>query len=175
MKCRCCDQEIDWPPLDYGVAAPWRDFIASEEDFDKQVRLKPDYCVIRDEIFFLRCNVMIPVIDSTETFAWGVWCSVSAKSFDRIMELWDSPTQADEPPFFGWLMTVLPGYSEPTMHAKSSIQLQGPAVVPQVHVIPDHPLGQEQLSGITWARVEEFARLILGDTPPVCPSHQGKP
>lgn len=174
VKCHCCGMPIDWPPLDYGVDAPWRDFV-SEEEFEKRVRLKHDTCVIDGETFFLRGNVMIPVVGTPEMLAFGVWCSVSAKSFARISELWDSPTQAEEPPFFGWLMTVLPGYREPTLHAKTSIQLQGPTVVPRFQVIPDHPLGREQLSGITLPRLEEFARLIIGDGPPSCPSHYRKP
>lgn len=174
VKCSCCGEPIDWPPLDYGMDAPWRDFVP-EDEFDKRVRLKHDTCVIDDQTFFLRGNVMIPVLGTPELLAFGVWCSVSAKSYERILELWDSPTQSEEPPFFGWLMTGLPGYSEPTLHAKTSIQLQGPTAVPRVQVIPDHPLSQEQVSGITPERLAEFARLILGDTPPVCAPHYRKP
>ena len=171
VKCHCCGESIEWPPLDYAADPPWCEFVDSDDEFDRRVQLGRDICIIDDKTHFLRGNVLIPIVDSCQTFAWGVWCSLSAKSFHRIAEIWKDPSRAKEPPFFGWLMSELPGYAEPTRPVKASIQLQDPLVAPVVRVTPDHPLGQEQISGITRERIEEFARLVLGDAPPRCPSH----
>lgn len=166
--CECCGKSIQWPPLDYGSPPPWSLCGVREEELPRRVRLTRDVCVVDDGHFFVRANVDIPVLDGPGgTFAWGVWGSLSRASFDRVMNLLDDPDQASEPPFFSWLSSYLPCYAEPTAPVKARMHLRGPGRVPLLEVHPDHPLGQEQINGITLDRVREFARKILGsDEPP---------
>lgn len=168
VKCKCCGGEIDWPPLDYACDAPIDSFDIPESELAHRVQQNRDIVIVDDQYFFIRGNVQIPIVGHSDTFAWGAWCSISRASFERINELWDDPEQVNEPPRFAWLVSVLPTYDESTFPLKARLHLRGPCVVPYIEVTPEHPLGQEQLNGITTERIEAIARAILGDGPPRC-------
>src|SRR5262249_6114691 len=122
-----------------------------------------DFCVVDGKHFFVRCNVVIPLIDRPgETFAWGVWGSLSEESFERVRELWDDPKQESEPPRFSWLSTHLPCYGVATAPVKAWMYLKDGSL-PRLEVDREHPLGQEQERGMTMERVWEIARAILGE------------
>jgi hypothetical protein len=159
--CRDCGAELPSVPLCYGADAPWRTLGVSEAEFEKRVDLTDGQCVVDEQHFFLRGHIEIPVVGSEDSFAWSVWCSVSERSFLQASDRWLEPERVADPPYFGWLMTSLPVYPE-TLHLKTSIQSRDVGRVPLVTVeSTDHPLAKEQHHGITRARVEEFAHLIL--------------
>jgi hypothetical protein len=92
---------------------------------------------------------------------WGVWVSVSQKSFERIDELWNAEEVENEPPFFGWLCNALKPYPS-TQSLKTHLHLRGGGIRPFIELEQtDHPLAVEQREGITLARVEELAAILL--------------
>lgn len=132
-----------------------------DSDSDAGSELTPDLCVIRNEDFFVRGIVEIPVLDQDEPFAWGVWVSLSRKNFERMGDLWLSPDRVQEPPYFGWFCNVIPGFPT-TLHLKTSVHTREVGVRPYIELEPtDHPLAVEQRNGITMARVREIAEGIL--------------
>ena len=161
IVCRACGTHLPDVPLCYGAGAPWRDLGVSETEFEKRVDLTDGQCVVDEQHFFLRGHIDIPVIGSEDVFAWSVWCSVSEESFLQACDRWLEPARIEDPPYFGWLMTSLPVYPD-TLHLKTSIQSRDVGCVPLVTIEPtDHPLAVEQHQGITRARVEEIAHVIL--------------
>lgn len=146
--------------MSYAASAPeyWTDELADEDNSG----LSADLCVIKGEWFFVRGLIEIPVTDSDEPFSWGVWVSLSKKSYDRMAELWDTPGREHEPPYFGWLSTQLPVYSPTTLNLKAHLHTRPIGERPFIEIEPtDHPLAVEQRSGITRARVEQIADILL--------------
>ncbi|MBX2802541.1 MAG: DUF2199 domain-containing protein [Myxococcales bacterium] len=161
-QCALCGEAHDELPTVFGAEAPWR-LLVPEAEFAQRVKLDDSVCVVDDEHFFMRGQIHLPIHAHDEPFIWSVWCSVSTDSFHRMIRTWDDPDRVKEPPVFGWLHTSLPLYEPDTLHLKTMLHEREPGVVPRVEVEPtDHPLAVEQRQGISMARVEEMAHILLG-------------
>lgn len=119
--------------------------------------------MIRDETFFVRGLIRLPVDGGSGMFEWGVWVSLSRASFIRTQELWHDPGRESEPPMFGWLSTELVDfYGVSTLNLKTMVHMQPVGLRPLVVLEPtDHPLAIEQRSGIRAERVDEIAEQVL--------------
>jgi hypothetical protein len=89
-----------------------------EDERASRSDLTSDACVVDEKHFFIVGNLEIPINGSEETFSWDVWVSLSRENFQRAFELWESDDRVNEPPYFGWLSTTLPGYPE-TLNLKN--------------------------------------------------------
>ncbi|WP_069160553.1 DUF2199 domain-containing protein [Nocardia altamirensis] len=159
FRCGSCDQQHDGPPFAYAVPAPA--YWSSDLEQRPGNVLEAEQCKIGDH-FFLRARLVLPVLDAEEDFEWGVWISVSAPSYDRIVEMWGNPDRAEEPPYFGWLSNELPLYEPSTLELKTKLHTQPLGIRPLVELEPtDHPLAVEQRTGVTMARVREIAEWHL--------------
>ena len=67
----------------YSFDAPWPWFIIPEKEGVSRGTLTTDYCILRNEDFFIRAYLEIPVIDHVEPFIRGVWVSLSRQNFER--------------------------------------------------------------------------------------------
>ena len=103
--CRHCGERHRGLPMSYGTDAPayWNPSLAG----DKSSTLGQEQCVIKDEYFFVRGRLVIPVTDAVPgtEFDWGVWVSLSRDSFTRACPYGPppggnekSPTSAGCPP-----------------------------------------------------------------------------
>ncbi|MGC5033659.1 DUF2199 domain-containing protein [Micromonospora sp. DT229] len=158
--CRGCGQRHDGLAFSYGASAPayWRD----EFDGDERSVLEDETCVIDARHYFVRARLVIPVLDADQDFDWGVWVSLSRDNFSRTMDLWTTPGREQEPAYFGWLSTELPVYPVQTLNLKTEVHTEPVGTRPHVVLEPtDHPLAVEQRTGITVARVQEMAELLL--------------
>ena len=159
--CHRCGQEHDGLPLDWSFDSPvYWEGPRSEGDY-----LAEDTCVWTDDAgdmsYFVRGLLEIPIHDSEETFAYGLWSSLSERSFERFTELYDDPARTREPPYFGWLSNSLPGYPE-TLSLPLDVVTAELDLRPDLRLHPgDHPLVREQEHGIDWDRVREIAELNL--------------
>jgi hypothetical protein len=146
--------------MSYGVAAPdyWSDELAA----DPRNMLEDDICMIYGQGLFVRGNVVLPLRDEDRTFSWSVWVSLSHDNYGRMLERWEDPERASEPPYFGWLSTRLPVYPESTINLKTNVRTQPPSDRPLIELEPTaHPLAVEQREGITRRRVQEIAEVLL--------------
>jgi hypothetical protein len=147
--------------MNYGASAPTIWFTIPEDEREERVLLSSDLCLIDGKHGFLLGNLEIPVLDSDQIFSWDVWVSLSLPNFKRAYQLWEQSGRESEPPYFGWLSTSLPGYPE-TLHLKTNVHTREVGRRPRVELDPtDHPLAVEQRQGITLARVQEIAELVL--------------
>jgi hypothetical protein len=157
--------------MSYGTDAPayWDPSLAG----DKSSTLGQEQCIIKDEHFFVRGRLVIPVTDATGTeFAWGVWVSLSRDSFTRALSLWTTPGREREQPSFGWMSTELPLYQPSTLSLKTRVHTLAVGQRPLIELEPtDHPLAVEQRTGITLARVQEIAETLLHALPAPLRAH----
>jgi hypothetical protein len=120
--------------------------------------LNEDYCAIDDEYFFVRGQIRLPIIGTAEDFCWGVWGSLSRENFKIILKSEEDEKRADLPSMFSWLSTRIAEYPE-TLSLKMDMRVQEGGLRPYFELErTDHPLSQEQHTGITPERVKEIMR-----------------
>lgn len=161
-KCSTCDQIHDELPFSYGSPAPAMWFEIPEQEREKRVQLSSDQCIIDDRYFFIIGRLEIPVTDTDELFAWLVWVSLKEENFSRAYDLWETAGRETEPPYFGWLQTVLPCYPETTLNLATNVHTRPVGERSFVELEPtNHLLAVEQRNGISLARVQEIAEICL--------------
>lgn len=158
--CHTCGKYHPELPMDFGTDAPDPYYAIPEEERASRCKLDSDLCMIDGEHFFIRGCLKIPVVDGPGPFVWGVWCSLSKKSFERVIETWDDEDQENKPPYFGWLCTSFALYPDTLLlktHVHTRLRERPLIELEQT----DHPLAVEQREGITMARVREIAAALL--------------
>lgn len=168
-KCSACSQEHDGLPLDYGADLP--SFRKLDEDERSTLDFNPDWGTASlrgpdgrlEKSYFVRGVLRIPIQGSEEHLRWGVWTTLSEKNHHRFIELFDLHERTHEPPYFGWLVTLLPKSIYPdTQMLKTHVHQREPKRRPLVELEPtDHPLAVEQREGINWKRVRFIAEIML--------------
>ena len=160
-RCSVCGGEHEGLPHDYGSSAPrYWDGPGAPDDW-----LSDDVCVWTDDAgernYFIRGLLTIPVLDAQDDFRYGLWSSLSKRSFERVLELWDDPARTEEPPYFGWLANSPPGYPDTRGLAVDVVTAELDLRPQLVLHDADHPLVHEQRTGITLDRVRRIAELTL--------------
>jgi hypothetical protein len=159
--CAACGKHHHELPLDFAFDSPlyYQEIAADERE--GRCFLNEDLCVIDDKDYFIRGCLEIPILDVPARFTWGIWTSLSKKSYDRVLELWDSEEQLHEPPYFGWLSSAIPGYPE-THSLKTHVHSRRKEMRPYVELErTDHPLAIEQHKGITLNRAVAIAETLM--------------
>ncbi len=157
--CSCCGKEHEgWPSLTYD--SPSNYHYLSEDDKQKTGELDSDFCIIRypDQTDrFIRCTLTQKVNDHCCDLDYGLWVSLSEKSFLDYSENFDNENH--ETTYFGWLSSDLPGYdfseSIPT-NVVTRTGSQRPEIIP--HESFDHPFVRDYYEGITKAEAERRIR-----------------
>ncbi len=145
--------------MNFYVKAPRNWFGLPEAERETRAKLSDDLCMIDGSEHYVRGCLEIPVLDSPESFVWGVWVSISEDSLRRILGLWSAPVIDNEPPRFGWLSGWITGYPEPVEIA-CHVHIRAGNLRPRIELQPTgYPLAIEQRCGITLNRVKEIAAL----------------
>jgi hypothetical protein len=161
FRCGHCGKWHEGLPKSWNFEAPvyWDYADKSLKSGDSE--LKDDLCVIKGEHFFIKGNIDIPVLDDNSTFTLSAWTSLSKANFQRATDLWSQPKRVEEPPYFGWLSSMVPGYPD-TINLKSYVHSRAVGIKPLIELEPtEHPLALEQKAGISLARVAELAAFFL--------------
>ncbi len=167
--CSICGQYHQGLPLNYGSPAPALFYTVPEKERSKRVFLSSDQCEIRGKklldapTYFIAGNINIPIIGTKEIFQWTVWVSLSKENYKKAVKLWNQVSREKEPPYFGWLSTLLPMSLYPeTLNLKTNVHTRPVGIRPFIELEPtDHPLAVEQRNGISWERVQEITELVL--------------
>lgn len=161
FRCRTCGEHHRPLPLSYSAKAPLTLLRVPSAERPHRVVITPDQCVIDQALFFLRGRIVVPIRDYAEPFIWGVWAQVSLRDFFRTNQMWNVPGREQEPPFRGRLDTDLALFGS-TLDQEVRILTQVVGRRPHVEILAeDHPLRREQRAGITLARAEEIAAVLL--------------
>lgn len=148
--CACCGQSFGGPmDIGFGNPAPWPHGLRGDRD-ELRVgtdQLTADACRLGDSRF-VRAVLILPVIGTNATFAYGPWASVHPDSFEAAL------TGNGFEGCFAWLANRLPGWD--TEHPLPCNLLPGPAGDRprlEIHASCGHPLAQAQRDGITFDRL----------------------
>jgi len=157
-RCQTCG-EIHVGLPDLAFDAPWHYYGLPEDEREACAVLDSDTCSIRDEDFFIRGCLEIPVHGRKEPFSYGVWESLSREHFRRYVELYEDQRRVTNEPWFAWLCSQLPGYPD-TLLLKTNLHLRQYPTRPYIELEPtDHPLAVEQREGISLRRLQEIVEL----------------
>ena len=165
FTCSCCGKEHEeWPALAY--ISPTNYNTLSEEEKQNIAELDPDFCVITyaDQTDrFIRCTLTQKVIDHCGDLEYGLWVSLSEKSFEDYSN--NFKNENHEATYFGWLSNNLTGYdfsnSIPTS-VYTRTGNQRPEIVP--HEDFDHPFVHDYYNGITKSEAERRITEMLVTT-----------
>ena len=147
--------------MDVGYQYPDYYFSVPEAERGERCSATADWCIVDQGYYFIRACLEIPVIDGPQSFIWGVWGSVSEKSFEAMINTEEGDGGARVQPYFSWFNSTLPGYLA-TNGLKAMLYTQPSGLRPLLVLEPtDHPLAVEQRNGITMKRVQEIIEPFL--------------
>lgn len=160
--CSCCGKEYyEWPALTFN--SPDNYNVLSQVAKDNIAEIDSDFCIIRhpeQTDRFIRCTLTQKVTDHCRDLEYGIWVSLSEKSFDNYTENYNNDSH--ETMYFGWLCNSIPGYefkeSIPTT-VFTQTGNQRPNIVP--HQDFDHPFVRDYYNGITIQEAERRVKAML--------------
>lgn len=163
FHCAACGNFHEGMPS-FGTDAPLNYYSVPAAERGQRCVLGTDHCVIDGEDFFVRGCIELPVHGEADPFTWGVWVSLSQRSFKVWSECFDQDVRSHIGPFFGWLNAWLKPYPD-TMNIKTRVHLRDNGIRPFIELEPtDHPLAIEQRDGITVERVAELYAALVHDS-----------
>jgi hypothetical protein len=163
FTCATCGEEHDLGEMSFGFECPlqWDVLPASDRETSE---LTADQCIIRarsETHYFVRACLEIPLIGADQLFGWGVWVSLSERSFTEMADNWDNPQRDKLGPYFGWLCTRIPGYPD-TIFLRTMIHNRGVGLRPLAELEPtEHPLSQHQHNGMPFQEMQDMAVRLL--------------
>ena len=156
FRCSCCGKIHEGSPS-FGFRAP-DPYLEQTEEVRGAGALDSDLCWYEDQDgthYFIRVCLEVPIQGVTEPFLWGVWVSLSKKSFERYVATYDSPDTSDS--YFGWLCNYLPYYQN-TYAMKTRVHPRESGNRPYIELEnTDHPLAVDFHRGISISRAQEIA------------------
>lgn len=161
-KCSCCGKEHEeWPALVYDSPIYYSDL--SEEDKKNIAELTSDICIIKHPEHthrFVRGVLNIPVNDSCCHLEYGLWVSLSEKSFEDYQDNYNNDDR--EGAYFGWTCNNIEGY-DTTLSIASDVLVQKngfrPYIVP--HDGNDHVLVNDYYNGISLLEAEKRINAVI--------------
>ena len=149
--CSCCGKVMAGLPLAFGFKAPDHWLNVSAADMETSW-MSDDFCLIHESsgevARYIRCVLQMPVsgFDALE-FGFGVWMSVSERSWDIYNRGFDTGRYADEG-CFGYLGNSISAYPG-SLHLGCDVYFQPDRKRPRVHVHKcENLLAIDQLNGI---------------------------
>lgn len=148
-KCANCGNEHDeWPALTFNTPDAY--YWLSEQEKSTMADIGSDHCIItyKDQTDrFIRCTLTQKVNDHCEHLEYGIWVSLSEKSYKDYADNFDSENHATT--YFGYLGNSIPGY-EGTLSIHTNVNTRignhRPEVIP--HDSFDHPFVADYYNGI---------------------------
>ncbi len=164
FTCSCCGlQHESWPALTFN--SPSQYFFLSEEDKDEIAEIGSDFCTITytdHTAYFIRCRLIQQVNDSCQNLDYGIWASLSEKSFKDYKENYHNLKH--ETTYFGWLCNEIPGYEFDDSIPTDVVTQTGdsrPIVVP--HDSCNHPFVYDYYNGISEVEALKRIREMIGE------------
>ncbi len=161
--CSICGKvHEEWPALSY--IAPTSYDVLHNEDKKNIGKLDADFCVVthsEQTDRFIRCTLTQKVIDHCEDLEYGLWVSLSEKSFQDYTDNFDNENH--ETTYFGWLSNNLLDYDFNGESIPTTVFTRTgnnrPEIVP--HQDFDHPFVKDYYNGITKKEAERRINQML--------------
>jgi hypothetical protein len=163
--CSTCGKEHEnWPAL--GFDAPYHYHCLSDDEKKAIAELSSDFCTISyaDQTSrFIRAVLFQKVNDHCEDLHYGVWVSLSEKSFRDYKDHFQDDNH--KAMYFGYLSSWIPNYEDTTsIKANVELSLGGnrPEVIPHNDQI-GHPFVHDYYNGISRDEAERRINIALGE------------
>jgi len=157
--CSICGKEHQGPVTDWAYKLPDAVWALPDEERAEKAKFTEDLCQL-GERYFIRGILPIPLIGTSDDFAWGAWAEVKWPIFQQYLKLFDKDGSA-EPRVEGLLANKLPGYAN-SIAMPILIQFEDPKSRPSMHCRAEDKsrLAREQRAGIDQARYHEILEAI---------------
>ena len=161
-KCNCCGQEHDeWPALTFSSPTAYNQL--TEEEKNELGKLSNDFCVITypDQTDrFIRCTLTQKVTDHCDNLDYGIWVSLSEKSYQDYYDNYNNDNHVTE--YFGWLCSSISEYDK-TLSIPTTVKTRTGNNLPEVipHQNLDHPFVKDYYNGITKEEAERRIKSML--------------
>lgn len=164
--CTQCGQTHDELPA-IGFDAPHYYYILNDEDRKKYTqKLTSDLCILayaNQTDYFIRTVLKQKIQGHDQELQYGVWVSVSEKSFNDYSNNFGSEVHNGK--YMGYLSTWIPGYATTTTGIVMRIQAAGnmhrPEITPEQG--QEHPFVQDYCNGITMEEAELRVKRVMGE------------
>lgn len=162
-KCKICGEiHNDYPALTYSSPFSYH-YLSEEEKKLYKAFLNSDFCTIEypDQTDrFIRVVLKQKIIDSELTLDYGLWVSLSEKSYDDYFSNFKNENHENR--YFGWLEITIPEYifneNIPTT-VITKLGNERPEIFP--HSDFDHPFVKDYYQGITKEEAEKRIHNML--------------
>lgn len=152
---QCGKVHDDWPALTFDAPAA---YFALPENLKKGIgELTSDFCIIRhpeQTDRFIRASLSIKLNDHCESLEYGLWVSLSEKSFQDYADNYGNPEQ--QAGYFGWIANLIPEYENQKEYIPADVYTRKeglrPVIVP--HHNFDHQLVRDYYEGIAKTEAE---------------------
>ena len=161
-KCSKCGQEHEGRPA-IAFDSPDHYYDLSDEDKTSMASLTGDFCVIKYEDQtdrFIRTVIHQKVNDDCQTLDYGVWVSLSEKSYKDYYDNYDNENH--KATYFGRICNNLSGYRD-TISITSNVVLRGklrPEVIP--HSDQNNDFVNDYYNGIDKDTADKRVKDALG-------------
>lgn len=149
--CENCGQEHEnWPALAYPTPLSYAQLTAEEKE---EAEVTSDFCVITHPeytYYFIRVVLIQTVVDACQDLDYGVWVSLSEKSFKEYYENYEN--KAFKTTYFGWLNNHIGPYSLDTcIEIGTNVEVDNERGRPYIylHQKENNELVRDFYSGIT--------------------------
>jgi hypothetical protein len=166
VRCQSCGGEHDLMDLEPSFHRPEQVVTLSADVRASRVTEDDDLCRIAPAAaesyrYFVRCVLPVQLLDIGRSFNWGLWAEVEQPAFRRVVDLWQDPQQAAEPPMKAILASQVP-CSPDTMGLPALLRLTGPATRPALSFdrAVSHPFVAECASGVLSHRLAEWLQAM---------------
>jgi len=161
--CPCCGlEQHEFPALTY--SSPVYYDMLSDIEKNEIAEISSDFCIIRyPDVtnYFIRCVLFQDIVDSDVQLNYGIWVSLSEKSFMDYTENYNNKNR--EGGYFGWIANNLAVYDQ-TSVIPADVYLGNngnrPEVVP--HQSFECPFVHDYYSGITMQEAHMRIKKVLG-------------
>lgn len=161
FTCKCCGDELeDWPAIVYNSPSIYS--YLNENELNNS-ELSSDFCIVNyagETYRYIRVVLVQKVIGSCQNLDYGVWVSLSEKSFNEYVENYDN--KKFEAGYFGWLSNYLPDY-ESTINIPINVFVNNSIGRPLIDPQQDykHSFIEDFYNGITKEEAEKRINLVL--------------
>ena len=155
-KCLTCGEMHDELPA-LGFITPFYYETLNEKDKKEIAEISTDFCVIKHKEQtdrFIRTTLTIPINNACEDLDYGVWVSLSEKSYKEYKSEFKNNVEGKT--YFGMISNEIPDYEESTLGLHVNVNTRSGGIRPElsVHRI-EHQLISDLENGITIEQAEK--------------------
>ena len=156
LRCSSCGEIHDELPA-LAFTTPFYYETLNEKDKEEMAEISSDFCKISHEDqtdMFIRTTLKMQVNDACEDLDYGIWVSLSEKSFNEYKTEFKNNIEGKT--YFGMISNEIPDYEESTLGIHVNVSTKSGGIRPEI--IPhqnEHKLVLDWKNGISIMEAEK--------------------